>query len=82
MIECNSLFEAASSSATEREEFANQRIADLKSARAQGRIDQKSFQNRLRYWIKVKSGSIGSPKSVESGASPGMSDLKTAGNYF
>lgn len=82
MLECYNLFEIHSSSAKERQEFASQRISDLKEARASGRIDQKLFQQRLRYWMKVKSGSVGSPRSIESGASPSSSDLKQAGKYF
>jgi len=88
MISLDELFEqhsqrqAATSSAVERRNWALQRIQDLKAAFGAGRIDSKTFQARLKYWMKVAAGAPSSAAAAAEGAGPSVSDLKTTGTFF
>lgn len=76
------ILEGNKSSAIARIAYANDRIGELKSARASGRVDQKTFVQKLKYWMGVRSGSVGSPLSVSAGNSPGRTDLLSAGSFY
>ncbi len=69
-------------SADLRRQWALQRMAEARAAAASGRIDQKTLQQKLRYWQKVAAGSVGSPSQAAAGLAPSLTDLKTAGSFF
>jgi len=74
--------QAATSSAVERRNWALQRIQDLKDAFAAGRVDSKTYQARLKYWMKVAAGAAASPVAAAQGEGPSINDLKTIGTFF
>ena len=76
------IVEAVSSSAKTRRDFADQRMAELKAARAAGRVDGKTFSEKLGYWQRIKNGISGSKRSNESGKTVSRSDLLNTGQYF
>lgn len=88
MISVSELFEqqekkpAAQSSAVQRRQWASQRLAELKSAAASGRVNMKTYQQKLKYWQKISSGTVGSKTAQETGSGPSADDLKTAGTFF
>ncbi len=72
----------ATTSAYERRNWALQRIHELKKAFASGRIDAKTYNARLRYWMKVSSGSPASPVAAQAGVGPSIDELRSAGTFF
>ena len=87
MISITYLFEqekrqAAESSAVSRRNWAKQRMVEAKAAAASGRIDQKTLQQRLKYWQKALAGSAGSPAEAQAGTAANAHELKTMGTFF
>lgn len=85
MISISNIFEgkpAAQSSAESRRDWAKQRMAEAKAAAANGRIDQKTLQQKLKYWQRVSAGSTGTTAESQAGIAPSTADLKTTGTFF
>ena len=87
MLSISQLFEQnerprIESSASIRRGWAKQRIAEARAAAAAGKIDQKTLQQRVKYWLKVASGAVASPSELQSGTGASAAELKTVGTFF